>query len=342
MITVGETLTGDFPVLTKETFKESIRPEKTLALDIETTGLSPKNNSVYLIGCSWFADGQWQLRLFFADDRRAEKEVLAAFAELARGFSTLVHFNGDRFDIPFLQERMRRYGMYEPFSGMESVDLLKCVRPFKKLLGVENLKQKTLEVFLGMDRKDQFGGGELIQVYEEYLYTEDPRLEHFLLLHNLEDVKGMSELTALLRLPEWIEGKFEYRGCEVEGPGDSDRVSFYSETAFPGHVHLEFDCGCGKGAEPAALEASGHDLILSLPCYNGKVRMYYPNPKDYYFLPEEGCAVHKSVSAYVDPKRRTRATAENCYGLFAPEDLTSEANATAFAQSWIRKFWKGK
>ena len=122
-----------------------------LFFDIESTGLNPRYASVYLIGCSWFAEGEWQLRLYFADDRRAEREVLAAFAELTENFDTLVHFNGDRFDIPFLQERMRLYRMADPFCGMGSVDLLKCVRPYKRLLGLENLKQKTLEVFLGLE-----------------------------------------------------------------------------------------------------------------------------------------------------------------------------------------------
>ena len=195
-----------------------------LFFDIESTGLNPSYAAVYLIGCSWFEDGEWQLRLYFADDRRAECDVLRTFADLLRGFSTVVHFNGDRFDIPFLQERMARYGLGDPFAGMESIDLLKRVRPYKKLLGVENLKQKTLERFLGIDREDLFGGGELIQVYEEYLYSEDPRLEHFLLLHNLEDVKGMSELTALLRIPEWMEGRFELCGC-CAGGNDTEDVS---------------------------------------------------------------------------------------------------------------------
>ena len=312
-----------------------------LFFDIESTGLNPRYAAVYLIGCSWFEDGEWQLRLYFADDRRAECDVLRTFADLLRGFSTVVHFNGDRFDIPFLQERMARYGLGDPFAGMGSIDLLKRVRPYKKLLGVENLKQKTLERFLGIDREDLFGGGELIQVYEEYLYSEDPRLEHFLLLHNLEDVKGMSELTALLRIPEWMEGRFELCGC-CAGGNDAEDVSdaacsqltFHSEVPFPGRSLLN-SCGC-------RMEACGHDLTLTLPCFGGRVRMYYPNTKDYYYLPEEGCAVHKSVSAFVDPKRRIRATAENCFGLCAPEDLSAAENASAFAQSWIRRFWKGK
>ena len=313
-----------------------------LFFDIESTGLNPRYAAVYLIGCSWFEDGEWQLRLYFADDRRAECDVLRTFADLLRGFSTVVHFNGDRFDIPFLQERMSRYGLGDPFAGKESIDLLKCVRPYKKLLGVENLKQKTLERFLGIDREDLFGGGELIQVYEEYLYSEDPRLEHFLLLHNLEDVKGMSELTALLRIPQWMEGRFELCGC-CAGDDDANdagtghacsRLLFRSDIEFPGHTRLE-DCGC-------SMEASGSELALTLPCFDGRVRMYYPNTKDYWFLPEEGCAVHKSVSAFVDPKRRIRATAANCYGLCAPDDLAGTANATAFAQSWIHRFWKGK
>ena len=320
-----------------ETFRSAsgrTADEDWLFFDIESTGLSPRAASVYLIGCSWYerAEDLWRLRLYFADSRRSEPEVLGAFADLLAGFSCVTHFNGDHFDIPFLKYRYAKYGMDDPFKGKDSVDLLKRVRKYKKLLGVENLKQKTLERYLGVGRKDTFGGGELIRVYEEYLYTDDPGLEHFLLLHNLEDVKGMSELTALLDIPGWIDGGF-YLNRSSECGRDMIRIDLLSETEFPGHTELAGEDGC-------ALAAGGRELSLKVRSYGGKVRIWYDEPGQYWFLPDEGIAVHKSVSAWTDPSRRVRATKDNCFGLCSPEALVSCENATLFAHSWLKRFMK--
>ena len=47
------------------------------------------------------------------------------------------------------------------------------------------------------------------------------------------------------------------------------------------------------------------------------------NYKDYYYLPEEDTAIHKSVAFYVDKNYRTKAKAATCYskktGCFLPQ-----------------------
>ena len=73
-----------------------------LFFDIETTGFSGDYSNLYLIGCTYYSQGSWQLIQWFADTAEAESEVLAAFFEFLKGYRTLVHFNGDGFDIPYL------------------------------------------------------------------------------------------------------------------------------------------------------------------------------------------------------------------------------------------------
>ena len=57
-------------------------------LDIETTGLSPKASSLYLIGGMHYDSsiGRWQIIQWFADDYHSEKELLLAFLEFLDGF----------------------------------------------------------------------------------------------------------------------------------------------------------------------------------------------------------------------------------------------------------------
>ena len=49
----------------------------------------------------------------------------------------------------------------------------KELSPIKPLLCLENYKQKSIEAFLGIDREDKYSGGELINVYYEYLAQKD-------------------------------------------------------------------------------------------------------------------------------------------------------------------------
>lgn len=62
---------------------------------------------------------------------------------------------------------------------------------------------------------------------------------------------------------------------------------------------------------------------MRIPLYHGELKYFYPNYKDYYYLPAEDMAIHKSVAAYVDKNHRTQATAATCYskksGCFLPQ-----------------------
>ena len=50
--------------------------ERIIFFDIETTGLSPANASVYLIGAVMLVDGRWMLRQFFAESFADEPVLL--------------------------------------------------------------------------------------------------------------------------------------------------------------------------------------------------------------------------------------------------------------------------
>ena len=146
------------------TFTSSYPPKRLGAIsdllffDIETTGFSGDYASVYLIGCVWHDGNTWILTQYFAETRDAEEEVLDAFFALLRTKRILVHFNGDGFDIPFLTKRCVFYKKDWNFEAVESFDIYKKIRPLKKLLGLENLKQKSIERFLGIAREDKYNG----------------------------------------------------------------------------------------------------------------------------------------------------------------------------------------
>ena len=79
--------------------------------------------------------------------------------------------------------------MPSPFRQMDTADIYRMVRPYKDLLGLERLNQKTID-------------------YRAYRdgHSGDPKgdLEK-LLLHNYEDVLGMLSLTMLTAYPAFFQ-----------------------------------------------------------------------------------------------------------------------------------------
>ena len=66
---------------------------------------------------------------------------------------SLIHIYGDGFDIPYLLKCCRRLDLPYNFDCIKSVDIYKKIKPYRKLLGLENMKQKSIEQFLGLARE---------------------------------------------------------------------------------------------------------------------------------------------------------------------------------------------
>ncbi|MDO4961689.1 MAG: hypothetical protein Q4E57_07555, partial [Eubacteriales bacterium] len=95
-------------------------------------------------------------------------------------------------------------------------------------------------------------------------------------------------------------------------------------------IHARLDTPLPKGiyAETpeyviSISEEDRHELNIVVTLYEGELRSFYADYKNYYYLPAEDMAVHKSVGEFVDKKARRQATARTCYqrvkGLFIPE-----------------------
>lgn len=358
---------------------EQIAPlDSLLFFDIETTGFSGDTSSLYLIGCIFYdkTAGNWQMIQWFADTPDSEPDMLAAFFTLLKPGSTLVHFNGDMFDIPYLLKRCGRYHLPYSFSQITSVDIYRKIRPYKKLLGLDSLKQKSIEQFLGICRTDRCSGGQLIQVYEDYLVSRDRFLYDMLILHNEEDLKGMSLILPILSYPDMMEQEFrlvsqsllrqEYDKASsilhqsLSGapaiphqenasslPAAADGPEHSSASSSAPVLELVYEAGCSVPISLPIIGSFGtlrlHDshITCRIPLYEGELKYFYPNYKDYYYLPLEDTAIHKSVGEYVAREARQKATAKTCYtrksGLFLPQSPSSPLWQPAFRKEYKDK-----
>lgn len=299
---------------------------KSLFFDIETTGFSPDTSHMYLIGCVFFQDNTWQYRQWFAENPAEEADIISAFFAFAKDYPCLIHFNGEQFDIPYVTRRIAKLGLSCAFTFTDSIDLLKRVRPYKSLLGLDSCRQKSVERFLHIEREDRFSGGELIQVYKDYVGTSSSakkeQLLHLLLLHNAEDLCGMPRLLPILNYPALLSGTFTFQSvteeCYTTYQGEKACeliLAFTSEYTVPQAFTIN--------KNHWYLSISGNQVRLRLPLIQTTLKYFYPDYKDYYYLPVEDMAIHKSVAAYVDKEFKQKATKKTCYtkkqGIFFPQ-----------------------
>lgn len=297
--------------------------------DIETTGLSPKVSSLYLIGALWYDAEEEKIhtRQWFADDYISEKDILLSFTDFLSGFTTLVHYNGSGFDLPYIEKKCAEFEIPSPFTPVTSLDIYREIRKQKPLFDVPNLKLFTVEKLVGFMRKDILSGKDCIQVYSQFMqkkYFRDASMENErqkLLLHNIEDIIGTYYSAQLLSYTR--SGTF----VSLTESDESLIAAFATDGAFP------FSAKSDKS--PFLIEYSGNKILLHLPLTHGTLRHFFKNYKDYFYLPAEDTAIHKSVGTYVEKDFREPAKASNCYvkkeGIFfaVPAGLT-EDNRTIF------------
>ena len=127
-----ETILGNFKL---EYPLENLAPlDQILFLDIETTGFLAASSTLYLIGCAYYTEGNWIIRQWFAQTPDEEAELLKAFFDFSTQFSYLIHYNGNTFDLPFLQSKAAKHGITWNYGHMEGLDIYRRVTPYKNFL----------------------------------------------------------------------------------------------------------------------------------------------------------------------------------------------------------------
>lgn len=334
MITVEKTIPGT-PIRCG-----SYDCKQILLFDIETTGLSASKSYLYLIGCSYYSEDGYQLIQWFAENPNEELELLKQFVTFATSFSVCIHFNGNTFDIPYLTHKCRSYNLNPCFTEFVSIDLYRVARGLKSLLGLSRCNQTSMEERIGLKRVDQLNGRELIRIYTEYVglakleqlqnqravnsfdqdSPNDPNghsakdRRHLMLLHNEEDLLGLIKLTSLLHYEQCFTGDYQIQNIMLDA---QNRICFELQAKEPFPIPFEY--------EKESLQLSGSEMqcTLRIPLFEGTLKHYIEDYKNYFYLPLEDTIVHKSIAGSMDSSYRVRATKDTCYvkktALFLPQ-----------------------
>lgn len=318
---------------------ETIAPlERILLLDIETTGFTAKSSYLYMIGCAYYQAGKWHTIQWMAENYEQEAQILEAFFEFAKLYKYLIHFNGNNFDLPFLEQKCAQLKINYPIKDFEGIDLYKRIAPYKYFLKLPNCKQKTLEQFLGIDRKDVFSGGELIGIYHDYVSNPTEFTEKSLFLHNEDDLKGMLKTLPMLYYYDLVNREWKAKKVQANSYKDlngNTRKELLITLTLP----FELPVSVSSSANNCYLKAEGSEIIIKVPVYEEELKYFYSNYKDYYYLPTEDIALHKSVATFVDKAHRVQATAQNCY---TRKDSSYLPQWDYLFQPFFKRDYKGK
>lgn len=166
--------------------------EKTAYVDIETTGLSPQDDRITIIGIYNGKETRTYIRGIDLDEAPGELGM----------FKQLITFNGARFDLPFIEHE---------FPGTIDHLHIDLMYPLKKIGYSGGLKK--IEGMLGMRRSDEtagISGLDAVRLWKRYERGNGQALE-ILIRYNAEDVVNLERIIEVT-YPRMIEQ--EQKDCK--------------------------------------------------------------------------------------------------------------------------------
>ncbi len=218
--------------------------------DIETTGLSPKYNSLAMVGYLYQEDNRWILHQELAQDEEDEKKLLLNFIRLSNNFLYTVHYNGSAFDLPFVNTRLDKLALGRGFDKRRGFDLYLHLRK-KGCRG--SLKLLDQEKTAGYERRDRLSGKDWVGLFKNYKQNSNTRDAKLLLLHNRDDLLGS---LAILKKEEDFRKNLESRLFKNQ----------LILEAFPGNNGLRVELYDGE-VFYKDMEALSIDNLLFSPAY---------------------------------------------------------------------------
>ena len=294
------------------TFTNKYITEKDLLFDLETTGLSRKFCHIYMIGTGYIEGNFLHTMLFFAEDITEERAIINEFIKRTRPFERLITYNGNRFDIPFFKERLDSLMIDFDLDSFDSLDIYARLKKLKHLLLLPGMKQKDIEKFLGIERDDKYDGGKLIEVYKSYQIRPDDESEYLLMIHNKEDIIGMSKILSVLS----YEGIKTLTINDLSKEFSSDRYTFETTTdlSIPKPIRIVSD--------DVYLILDSNKLKGSIQTTNGYMKKYFPNPDEYLYHLEDERIIPKVIVSKADMKKYRKVSKEECFVEIDIKDVT--------------------
>ncbi|WP_262122252.1 ribonuclease H-like domain-containing protein [Anaerococcus sp. Marseille-Q5996] len=171
----------------KRYFPENLNKDEII-LDIETTGLDPLRDNLVLLGFIVFEGEKSYIIQYFAEDNFEEVRLLKIYLKMTAD-KTIITYNGDKFDIPFLNIRLDKYGLEPIFPATK--DIYKTISSHRKYFTFESMRLMDMEKHIGIFRNDPSRYKVISKLTEDIKKRDKPRP---IMIHNENDLIATEKL----------------------------------------------------------------------------------------------------------------------------------------------------
>lgn len=171
-------------------------------LDIETTGLDPNTDSLVVLGLIYFNKDKFYIDQYFAKNDKEEIRLLKIYKEKIKS-RKLITYNGDVFDLPFLNIRLIKNNEKAVFP--ENKDIYKIIKSKRKLIEFNSMKLIDIEKRFGIERNDPSRYKVISKLTDEIKNRNNPWP---ILIHNKNDLISTE---AISNIKEVIDDKLSFK-----------------------------------------------------------------------------------------------------------------------------------
>ena len=215
---------------------------------------------------------------WISEQESDEYEMLTALSDALDSIRRIITFNGNAFDLPHLHQKYKAFDLMDPLQGKQYLDLMLRLKPISRFLALPSGKLADFAGFLHLAQPD---------ASDEASFRFHPGAEDKHEASTPNDALYTLECMSLLHYADFLD-----QGARIrEVTTDEERVIFrlHYPDGFPvgfsvhdSGFHLRFS-------------EDGTVLLSSRIC-NGSIRYYHTDVKNYWYLPLEGYAIHKSAA----------------------------------------------
>ena len=156
-----------------------------LLFDIETTGLNRKNDFMYMFGLCEKRKNELIYTQYYIESEVDEIFLIYKLNEILYN-KTVISYNGDRFDIPFIRTKANKYGI--ELVKFTNIDLYRQFQKLNFFLEEPSLKAINLGKKLGLDVHDHVNQEEMPKIFEMYSNLNNKDMLSKLIYHNYIDL----------------------------------------------------------------------------------------------------------------------------------------------------------
>ena len=288
------------PNFDKEFVTFFTKKKTVLFFHILTTGTywrTSKITGLQILEIQDFANAPFEIKCWNTETEEDEYELLVMLSSYIQESDCVIGYNSTSFHLPYLKNKYKAYGLTDPFSHTEHMDLLKLCKPTGAALSI-SMKLSDLRLYFKLD-------------------DNEPELK--VIVYTLQ----------LLKYKQFFFGDFSV--TSVEKDTDCIYAKINTNIKYLEPLHLNHDA--------FYLMLEEHSCKVMIRLFDGALRVYYPNYKDYYYLASEDMIIHKSMCSGISKDKLIKATCENCYQKIVPPKEVSIPYLTKYLTMLFQYFY---